>query len=202
VRVINGIAVVSGIAGILTLLVAYSPKAIYAGLVPWSLELAIVGAVLLAVGIFSAGRMIGLREAAAKALPAAAPEKVSASSGARTIQDLLYAVRSLCHALLEAGFRDGAANSHIIELERAHPAWHEVASLNARNHFLDVARAARSARELSGRNMWMVGSGPIYGDFQDGSRDKWTADIKAAGDALIAVLESQQAANQASLALI
>lgn len=50
--------------------------------------------------------------------------------------------------------------------------------------------------------MWMVGSGPIYGDFQDGSRGKWTADIKAAGDALIAVLESQQAANQASLALI
>ncbi|WP_066803238.1 hypothetical protein [Sphingomonas asaccharolytica] len=201
-RFVSGIvSAVAAIAGLLTLLVAYSPTAIYAGLVPWSSQLTVVGALLLAVGIFLAGRMIGLREAAAaaKGLPVAAPEQVSASPRAMGIPELLYAARSLCHVLQAADFRDEAAKLHIIELERAHWAWYEVASLNARNHFLDVARAARSARELRGRNVWMAGPGPHYGDFPDGSRVKWTADIEAAAGALIAALENQHVANLVSL---
>lgn len=166
----------------------HKPDAVLSGLREW---LWLIYPAMVLLSLYAAatlGFFLGQRDRSSHA-PAAPGAEPPADPQGRTLDDLIYAARTITNALLEDGeLRYGAVTAQIPKLERQHRAWHDHMRHQARDDFLSAARRATQARQL--KLSWMAGPGPHYGDFPAEQRNGLCAELKQRRDNLVMVLQA------------
>lgn len=172
--------------GAVPMMVEHKPDAVLSGLAEWLWVIyPAIGILLLYIGA-TFGYYRGQREQ-----PAPKPIEQAADPEGRTIDDLLYAARSITNALLEDGeLQVGAIETQIPRLVRQHRAWHGHMRHQARDDFLSTVRRAMQARKI--KIGWMAGPGPHYGGFPDDQRAAFHVELKERRDFLVMLLETMK----------
>lgn len=182
-----GALVLTVALGTVPLMVEHKPDAVLSGLAEWLwLIYPVIVALLLYIGA-TFGYSRGQRDQPAPPQPVEQP----ADPAGRTLNDLLYAARTITNALMEDGeLRVGAIEAQLPRLERQHRAWHGHMRLQARDDFLSTVRRAMQARQL--KVGWMAGPGPHYGAFPGDQKAAFHAELKERRDFLVMLLETQK----------
>lgn len=187
--VIGGVVLVA-----VPVMVEHSPDEVVSGLGDWAWLLYPLAAVCILYATLSLGFFLGQREVSGSD---AASGSADGNDG-RSINDLIYAVRTATSALLDDGeLRIGELQNQLARISRDHVAWHDAMRHKAREDFLGMARRAAEAREL--KTSWMAGPGTFYGDYPPASRAKFHADIEQRSENLILALEAQKLLGKARL---
>lgn len=181
-----GALVLTVALGAVPIMVEHKPDAVLSGLSAWLWLIYPVIAVLLLYIAATFGYYRGQRDR-----PPPQPVEQPVDPEGRTINDLLYAARSITNALLEDGeLQVGTIDAQMPRLARQHRAWHGHMHHQVRDDFLSAVRRAMQARQL--KVGWMAGPGPHYGDFPDDQKAAFHAELKGRRDNLVMVLQALQ----------
>lgn len=189
-KAIGALALAVGLAAV-PVMAEHKPDTLLASLKEW---LWLIYPTMVLLSLYAAatfGYFLGKRERLpSQAITAPAPEQAADPKG-RTLNDLIYATRTITNTLLEDGeLRHGTIEAQLPQLERQHRAWHDYMRHQARDNFLSVVRRAMQARQL--KVSWMAGPGPHYGDFSVEQKDGFHAELKERRDNLVVVLQTLQ----------
>ena len=190
-KAIGAFVLAVGLAS-LPVMAEHKPDAVFSGLKQWLWLIYPATAALLLYTSATLGYFLGQRGHSPLPAVAASTPQLAVDPEGQTLDDLIYAARTITNALLEDGeLREGAIISQMPRLERQHRAWHDPMRHQARDDFLSVVRRAMQARER--QVSWMAGPGPHYGDFAEQERDAYHAELRERRDNLVMVLETLKA---------
>ncbi|RHW18373.1 hypothetical protein D1610_07905 [Sphingomonas gilva] len=190
-KAIGALALTIVLAG-LPVMAEHKPDAVLSGLGEWLWLIYPVIGLLLLYAATTLGYFLGQRDRPQPEVVAAPAPEPPADPRGRSINDLIYAVRTITNTLLEDGeLRDEIVRAQMPQLERQHRAWHDHMRHQARDDFLSAVRRARQARQL--KVSWMAGPGPHFGTFPAEQRDGFHAELRERRDNLVMVLQALQA---------
>ena len=186
-KAIGAVALTFALAAV-PVMAEHKPDAVISGLREWLWLIYPIMGLLSLYAAATLGFYLGQRDRSPHA-PAALGTEPRLDPQGRTLDDLIYAARTITNALLEDGeLRYGVVTAQIPKLERQHRAWHDHMRHQARDDFLVAVRRTLQARQLN--LSWMAGPGPHYGEFPTEQREGLCAELKQRRDNLVMVLQA------------
>lgn len=186
-KAIGAVALTFALAAV-PVMAEHKPDAFISGLREWLWLIYPIMGLLSLYAVATLGFYLGQRDQSPHA-PAALGTEPPLDPQGRTLDDLVYAARTITNALLEDGeLRYGAITEQIPKLERQHRAWHDNMRHQARDDFLVAVRRTLQARQLN--LSWMAGPGPHYGELPAEQREGLCVELKQRRDNLVLVLQA------------